>query len=103
MVGQTFYVAGGYSDVYLTSVEQLSLDTMDEWRPGPELPQIVEDASAAQYKDSLLLIGGEFESRDIFMLKPENPNEWIRRDEKLTIARQHHASIMVDPEQFNCI
>ena len=88
----------------ISSVEKINLDILDAWTAGPTLPYGLNDATSVQYQDSLLVIGGNNGSltSTILTLNASNPNEWTVREQKLSVGRHKHASVLVSINELNC-
>lgn len=77
----TVYAIGGWTDVSLSSVEILNLDT-GYWSDGPDLPYPIGDVQAVSFNGSIYVVGGHgFDGREGYdggkILKLEG-NNWVK-------------------------
>ena len=95
-------VAGGDLEPFTTNIYEFETGN---FRSGPFFPRGVTDASSVQFGDTFLVVGGKDANDEIldsiFEYDPEN-EEWIEREEKLTVARRDLAAVLVDDTVAFC-
>ena len=100
-------VAGGYNNSYdsIFSTEILDLTTL-EWRFGPNLPDAISLGKSVSFRNSFLIIGGIIDdhggrSNLIYEFDSDTEN-WIKRQEKLTKARNAFTAFLIPEELARC-
>jgi len=99
-------VAGGNG---LSSVELLFLNDLSdesEWISGPELPTEIDHSTLIEYKNSLILIGGN--SEEVYKLpdnmlqlsSPKGP--WTEMSQPFIQGKGSHVAFLVPDEIVNC-
>ena len=100
-------VTGGWNNnVYLSSTEELDLDTL-EWNVGPDLPQALEYGASVHFENSFLVVSGYRNDGDSYYSDfiyeyDKDLNEWNTRSEKLTTGRDVPAAFLVPDIVANC-
>lgn len=98
-------VAGGKSETEVfKSTEIFSLSDM-AWRSGPDLPLAIESATAVQFGDSFLAIGGVDANGThlkTFYTFDVEQEDWMEKEERLRRARSHLVAIFVPDEAVEC-
>ena len=100
-------VAGGLNNAGpLSKVELLLLTPAGfsaGWQPGPELPKKIFSAAMVQFRESVVLVGGEGETfgRDLYQLTSPG-GSWTRLNQTLSAPRSRHVAIMIPDELTSC-
>ena len=87
---------------YYTSTEILNLDTL-EWSAGPALPEALGFATAVQYRNTFLIVGGSGSTilDTIYEYDAEN-DDWVSRPETLAVPRDNCAAFMMPDDAVDC-
>ena len=99
-------VAGGQSEgIYLNSVELLYLNEdgthNQRWITGPDLPDYVYGSRMIEYKNSVILFGGDNGGQQLYQLfSPDGP--WTEMKQTLKTQRWFPAAFLVPDEIVNC-
>ncbi len=95
---------GGHKGYFLESVELLYLNAddsaMGEWIMGPEFPKPNFDTTMIEFKNSVILIAGDDDSKLFQLSSPNGP--WIEMRQKLKKRRTDHVSFLIPDELLNC-
>ncbi len=103
-----FAVGGQKSDFfYLSTVEMLYLNDQNsdnlEWVLGPQLPKTASYGTVLEFKNSIILVGGQGEIDGRHLYKLSSPNgTWTEMKQTLNEPRFYHASFFVPDELVNC-
>ena len=96
-------VTGGYQSDFLSSTEELDLDTL-QWNAGTDLPEALDFGASVQFKDSFLAISGYSGfgfSNKIYEYNRDS-GDWIKRNETLITGRDTFSAFLVPEEVTNC-
>jgi len=101
-------VAGGSNDLhYMSSTELLFLSEFETsqqgWVRGPNLPNTANIPTMVEYKNSVILVGGEIgvDGQHLYQLSsPAGP--WVEMKQTLKEKRSRHVSFLVPDEIVNC-
>jgi hypothetical protein len=101
-------VAGGYDgSQFLSSTELLFLNEFETsqqgWVMGPNLPNAARLSTLTEYKNSVILVGGEggVDGQHLYQLSsPAGP--WLEMKQTLREKRSMHVSFLVPDEIVNC-
>jgi hypothetical protein len=98
VVGRVVVVFGGPKRVELLYLNDLN----SGWQPGPDLPVEACCTDMVQYKDSVILVGGEGQiGVNMYQLKsPEGP--WIEMEQTLAVGASYQAFILIPDELTGC-
>jgi N-acetylneuraminic acid mutarotase len=102
---QIVVAAGGisYSSQYLPNVEFLCTDkTESRWQSGPNLPKGIVYSALVEYKNTLILVGGQVpggESQHLYQLSSPD-GSWVEMKQTLKVARTTHIAFLI-PDELN--
>ena len=90
------------STVELLFLNQYSTENFS-WSMGPSLPTPVSYATAVEFQNSIILIGGEVTMDGNNTYKLSSPNgTWVQMKQRLKEPRFCHAAFLVPDELVNC-
>ena len=96
-------VTGGLNGDYITTTEELDLNTL-QWSVGKDLPIGRDYGASVQFKDSFLIVAGNGPAgyTDTILEYNTDSGDWNVRSERLLSARGFHAAFLVPEEIANC-
>ena len=100
-------IAGGYNNrIDLDSVELLYMNDISKgWQPGPKMPYAVYHAILVQYKESVVLVGGDghydVDRYRIYQLSSPD-GTWIEMKQTLPIEVNKPIAFLIPDELIDC-
>lgn len=101
-------VAGGNNNAeYMSSTELLFLNEFETsqqgWVMGPNLPNIALSSTMTEYKNSVILVGGDYGVDGQHLYQLSSPTgTWLEMNQTLKKSRYEHVSFLVPDEIVNC-
>ena len=98
-------VAGGYNGQYMSYVELLYINNLSRgWQYGPQLPYSVANSVLVEYKDTVVLVGGDgtgVDGRHLYQLSsPDGP--WNEMEQTLPIKKHYHIAFLIPDDLTDC-
>jgi hypothetical protein len=105
---QIVAAVGGFSRLkgYLSIVEFLCTDKAgSRWQSGPNLPKGIAYSALVEYKNTLILVGGEYKygapTQHLYQLSsPDGP--WVEMRQTLTVSRSEQIAFLIPDELTIC-
>ena len=104
-------VAGGYSTQIggMPKVELLELETMDQWKAGPDMPFELMEFTMTTLADGAVLAVGGRSGRDFmgslvkFSCQESIENcTWEEMEQTLAVPRKEHVALLIPDVLSNC-
>ena len=98
-------VAGGDNGQYMSSVELLYINNLSRgWQYGPQLPYSVANSVLVEYKDTVVLVGGDgtgVDGKHLYQLSsPDGP--WNEMEQTLPIKKHYHIAFLIPDDLTDC-
>ena len=101
-------VVGGIMDdytVHQSSIELLFINNLSGgWQFGPELSEGVFDSVLIEYKDSVVLVGGDggVDGKHLYQLSSPD-GQWIEMEQTLPIQNKKHIAFLIPDDITDCL